>query len=77
VRDLSRRYWDIKRRQAGLGDEGRQALARARSLILESQTSCFLCWGDSWIPHLYERTVPAGRELAHAERDLRSSGGGS
>jgi hypothetical protein len=73
VQDLSRRYWDIKRRQNVLGEEGRRALARARSLILEAQTSCFLFWGDAWIPHLYKRTVPADRDLARAEGDLRPS----
>jgi len=77
VQDLSRRYWDIERRRASLGEAGRQALARARSLILESQTSCFLFWGDAWIPYLYERTVPADRELARAERDLSPSGEGT
>ncbi len=76
VQDLSRRYWDIARRRAELGDTGRRALSRARALILESQTSCFLFWGDAWIPYLYERTVPAERELAEAERDLGSPGGG-
>lgn len=73
IQDLSRRYWDIKRRQSYLGDGGQQALARARAAILEAQTSCFLFWGDAWIPHFYKRTVPADRDLAQAERDLRSS----
>jgi len=73
IQDLSRRYWEIKRRQGGLGQEGRQALARARTLILEAQTSCFLFWGDAWIPHLYKRTVPADRDLAQAEGDLNPS----
>jgi hypothetical protein len=73
VQDLSRRYWDIERRRNKLGQAGRRALARARALILESQTSCFLFWGDAWIPYLYQRTVPADRELTEAERDLISS----
>jgi len=33
----------------------------------EAETSCFLFWGDSWIPHLYERTRPAEQLLARAE----------
>lgn len=74
VKDLSLRYWKIERRRAALSEAGRQALARARSLILESQTSCFLFWGDAWIPYLYERTSAADRELAKAERELRSAG---
>jgi len=76
IQELSRRYWDIKRHQPRLGDEGLGALARARSLILESQTSCFLFWGDAWIPHLYERLLTAECELARAERDLERSGEG-
>lgn len=77
VQDLSRRYWDIEHRSAALGEAGRRALARARSLILESQTSCFLFWGDAWIPHLYERTASADRDLAEAERELSSIGEGA
>ena len=46
---------------------------RARDLILEAETSCFLFWGDAWIPHLYERTVPAQRELAQAEQELAAA----
>lgn len=74
IRDLSQRYWDIKRSQADLGDEGRQALARARTLILESQTSCFLFWGEAWIPYLYERAVAADRILEQAIGHLGPSG---
>ena len=48
------------------------ALARARTLILEAETSCFLFWGDAWIPHLHERTVPAQQALEEAERQLES-----
>jgi len=66
--------WDLSRRQAGLGERGRKALARARTRILESQTSCFLFWGDAWIPHLYARADAAERDLAHAERDLGLAG---
>ena len=73
IQNLSRRYWDIKHRQSALGEEGRQALTRARALILEAQTSCFLFWGDSWIPHLYKRTIQADRDLAQAENSLRAS----
>lgn len=77
VQDLSRRYWDLARRRAGLGEAGRRALVQARALILESQTSCFLFWDDAWIPYLYERTIPAERALAQAERDLSPSGDGA
>ena len=74
IHDLSRRYWDLLRRRDRLGERGRGALERARTLILEAETSCFLFWGDAWIPHLYERTVPAQRELEQAEQDLLPTG---
>jgi hypothetical protein len=77
IQNLSRRYWDIKRRQSALGEGAQQALARARALILEAQTSCFLFWGDSWIPHLYKRTIQADRDLVQAEDSLRTSQEGS
>jgi alpha-amylase/alpha-mannosidase (GH57 family) len=68
--DLSARYWDLCRREDQLGPAARQALKRARDLILEAETSCFLFWGEAWIPKLYERTLPAQRELEQAEEDL-------
>jgi hypothetical protein len=42
-------------------------LARIRRIILESETSCFLFWGDSWIPKLYERTHLAEELLGTLE----------
>lgn len=60
---LSRRYWSLSRSSAGSGTAVAEHLERARRLILEAQTSCFLFWGDAWIPHLHERTRPAELEL--------------
>jgi alpha-amylase/alpha-mannosidase (GH57 family) len=54
VFDVSRRFWALD--EAGVSGEARSTLASARQLILESETSCFLFWGDAWIPKLYERT---------------------
>jgi hypothetical protein len=51
--------------------EAREALAQARRLNLEAETSCFLFWGDAWIPQLYERTGPALRLLDEAEARLK------
>jgi alpha-amylase/alpha-mannosidase (GH57 family) len=76
IHDLSRRWWDLRRRSAALSGEGRRALARARDLILEAQTSCFLFWGDDWIPQLYARTEAAERALERAEREPGSAGPG-
>jgi hypothetical protein len=77
IRDLSRRYWDLEHEQGSLGEKSRQALAHARALILEAQTSCFLFWGDAWIPHLYKRTMLADRNLLQVEDDLLSNRGGT
>jgi alpha-amylase/alpha-mannosidase (GH57 family) len=30
------------------------ALRRARECLLRAETSCYLFWGDAWIPKLYE-----------------------
>jgi len=69
VSALSARYWDLcERLPAG---RLHPALERARSLILEAQTSCFLFWGPAWIPLLDERTIPAAAELDAAEASLK------
>jgi len=75
VQALSRRYWRLEPLQAELSPQGRDALARARALILEAQTSCYLFWGEAWLPQLEERTAPAARalELAESERGGPSS----
>jgi alpha-amylase/alpha-mannosidase (GH57 family) len=66
VRRLSDRWRDLSSR-GDLGSPGANAArARARHLILEAETSCFLFWGESWLPHLYERTGEAERLLAAA-----------
>jgi alpha-amylase/alpha-mannosidase (GH57 family) len=75
IDDLSRRYWDLRRSANRLGGAGREALEQARRLILEAETSCFLFWGDAWIPHLYERAVPAQQAMDRAESSLKGDGG--
>lgn len=68
---LSARYWDLfTRLPAGVSDP---ALRQARTLILEAQTSCFLFWGQAWIPHLYARTGPAGAALDALEGALAAA----
>jgi alpha-amylase/alpha-mannosidase (GH57 family) len=56
---VSRRYWGLAARAAGLPAASASALNEARRLILEGETSCFLFWGDAWIPELYKRTAAA------------------
>ena len=64
--EVSRRYWDLTK--SDLPREARGILESARHLILESETSCFLFWGDAWIPKLYERTGRVEELLSAAER---------
>lgn len=75
---LSARYWALRRRVDRLEADVRASLevglGRAHQLILESETSCFLFWGDAWIPHLYERTVPADQELQRVAATLDAMG---
>jgi hypothetical protein len=42
-------------------------MREARRLVLESETSCYLFWGDSWIPKLYELTGAARERLRRVE----------
>ncbi len=64
---VSRIYHEMRR------DPSLQALetqlGQAREYILKAETSCYLFWGESWIPRLYEQTGHARRLL----EELRSS----
>ncbi|MEM9537981.1 MAG: glycoside hydrolase family 57 [Cyanobacteria bacterium P01_E01_bin.42] len=64
---VSDRYWQIADSQNDLSATNQQFLTEARELILEGETSCFLFWGDDWIPQLYERTRPAEALLERIE----------
>jgi alpha-amylase/alpha-mannosidase (GH57 family) len=68
---VSARYWRLKPQERKLSTHGREALHKARKLILEGETSCFLFWGDAWVPELYRRIELAERFLAEAEAELR------
>jgi hypothetical protein len=65
---LSSRYWTLQEKV----EQGsiREKLDQARKLILEAETSCFLFWGDSWVPKLYQRTGPAWDLLGQVEAKL-------
>ncbi len=67
--EVSRRYWALRDR--GVPEGKRDMLDEARRIILESETSCFLFWGDSWVPKLYERTDRAEKLLAALEAAAR------
>ncbi len=70
VQRLSGRYWDLCRGQVDAYRFAGEAMVRARRLILEAETSCFLFWGDAWLPHLYARTGPADQALCEVEARL-------
>jgi hypothetical protein len=72
VFEVSRRYWSLRR--SGVPDEFLDKLEEARGVILESETSCFLYWGDAWIPMLHERTVRAERILKDIETHAGRNG---
>jgi 4-alpha-glucanotransferase len=70
VARLSARYWQLMRGSSDATAQCGEALSRARRSILEAETSCFLFWGDSWIPHLHARTHDASLALDEAELAL-------
>jgi len=67
--ETSRRFWSLRDRD--LAPAARSQLEEARAVILESETSCFLFWGDTWVPKLYERTVRAEALLNAVESAAR------
>lgn len=69
---VSARYRALSRQAATAAVDVGDDLTEARRLILEGQTSCFLLWGDDWIPLLYERTDPAERLLDRVEKVCNS-----
>ncbi len=66
----SARYWRLKRHEKLLSEQGCNALDEARRFILEGETSCFLFWGDAWIPELYKRAQAAEKIMDVAELEL-------
>ena len=75
VRRLSERYWSLCQSWPDVYQVAGETLVRARRQILEAETSCFLCWGDAWIPHLQARTRPAAATLDAVEAVLRTHPG--
>jgi alpha-amylase/alpha-mannosidase (GH57 family) len=49
-------------------------LKRVRESILKAETSCYLFWGDAWIPKLYEETRVAHQLLSELKSVARISG---
>jgi len=72
VQRLSERYWSIRHARPDAARFAGEALSRARHWILEAETSCFLYWGEAWLPHLQARTQPAAAALDEAEAILNA-----
>lgn len=66
VVQVSQRY-HLLAQQNSADQAGNELLQQARHMLLEGETSCYLFWGDSWIPHLYEHTRQVERLLDQAE----------
>ena len=66
--DLSRSYQElVKASPVGKSPQSSAStLAQAREYILRAETSCYLFWGDAWIPKLYEETRMARDLLRQA-----------
>jgi alpha-amylase/alpha-mannosidase (GH57 family) len=61
---LRRAYAEMSRaRQAPRPQALQHSLNEAREALLKAETSCFLFWGDSWVPKLYEQIAQARRLL--------------
>ena len=56
---LSQAYHEIRRNSSHHLVEAE--LSQAREYLLRGETSCYLFWGESWIPKLYENTGNARR----------------
>jgi len=57
----SRRYWQLKNTKLPL--KKKEILDKARKSVLDAETSCYLFWGDAWIPKLYEKSAQANALL--------------
>jgi hypothetical protein len=60
---LSRRWWSLNARAAKLPESARDELAQVRRQVLEGETSCYLFWGDDWLPQLDAIIAAAERRL--------------
>ncbi len=71
IQRLSAYYWTLCQDHPDVWQVAGDTLRTARRLILEAETSCFLFWGEAWIPHLYARIAPAEVALRQVEMRLR------
>ena len=52
-----------ERSKSKLSPQKKQQVDYARELILDAETSCYLFWGDAWIPKMYEKLNEVERLL--------------
>ncbi len=71
IHKASARYWELAN-SAGLPADARSLLKEARTQILESETSDFLFWGDTWVSKVKECTGLAEDLLDKAEATVNS-----
>lgn len=67
VTALSRHWWRLSERAADMSAAVRAELALARRQVLEAQTSCYLFWGDDWLPKLDVLVQAAAERLTRIE----------
>jgi hypothetical protein len=71
IAEVSKLYWKLEKKLSdSRKEELQQKLRQARQQILEAETSCFLFWGDNWVPKLYNRTKPAKNLLDEIQNSL-------
>lgn len=74
---LSQRYWWCRERGASQRADLANDLVMARRLLLEAQTSCYLFWGDAWLPQLDLLLQQAHTLLERIETALARGSDGS
>jgi 4-alpha-glucanotransferase len=60
----SQKYWHTVNQKYSLTIDQRARLREAHQIILEAETSCYLFWGDAWIPKIYEKLNQANQLLS-------------
>jgi len=68
---LSRSYQESSKMAPREPSEVLSKLSRAREYTLRAETSCYLFWGDAWIPKLYEQTRVAHRLLEEVNKRVQ------
>ena len=65
---LSRMYHEMRRDSSH--QQAKAQLDQVREHLLRGETSCYLFWGESWIPKVYEHTGHARRLLEEIRRSV-------